>query len=136
MRWVISKSAWIESERGFCWVWKPVWAWLFSQVYLELPQGGSIIGLVRKQVNILALKSARRSIKLLTLLSPLRWYSSHILVCRQVSKVQTRTFAHLAAGCMRAKVCPLLYVNKGTLFLAALYLVLTVAFCQRGRQSL
>lgn len=79
-----------------------------------LPQEGSIIGLVRKQVSILALKPARRSVKLPAFLSPPHWYSSHILVCGQVSRVQTRTFAHLAAGCMRAKVCPLLYVNKGT----------------------
>lgn len=80
--------------------------------------------------------SPARGVKLPALLSPLHWYGSHILVCGQVSGVQARAFAHLATGCMEAKVCPtLLHVNKGTHFWQLSACCSLLPF-PRGRQSL
>lgn len=131
-------DAWIEPERGFCWVGEVYLGLALFTVYPELegpvPSSGSVTTLiiVREQVSILAQGLPEVSGHQSPSPLPIDIYP-YPCVVDQVRRVQARAFAHLATGYTGVKACPLLHVNggRGVSFLAALCLMPTVVFPQR-----
>lgn len=75
VRWVVSKSAWTEPERGFCWGGEAYLCLALSQFIQNwmdqyLAQSGPVIALVTAREQA---PKAAKSVKLPDPLSPLHW---------------------------------------------------------------